>query len=296
VRIDSPSAIAIHDGAMAPAALSFGSARAGVSTELPDPAFQASLDAQTAHQTMALVSNQTRPGDPMNYPLAWQRDGAYTLVSLARAGRMEVARELAAYMAGHDFYGVFGTEADAPGLGIWSIEETASRLQDGAFDAAMFPAVKRKAAWIERMLQTREPLHADFDGPLVPEQVGREDSRLLADPARDGLIMGRMDHHRPVLFVNAVSYAGLLDASAMADRIHESELSVRWRALAADLRNAWAAGLSKPELRDNDRTFVSGLWPTWIVSDRAAWTQALDARWTKSHDAAGEPLERPLWT
>ena len=40
----------------------------------------------------------------------------------------------------------------------------------------------------------------------------------MAKPADRGLIVGRMDWHFPVLYVNAVSYHGLMDAARLADR------------------------------------------------------------------------------
>jgi hypothetical protein len=269
--------------------------RPEVYANLPDARFDESLRAQAAHQEIALVGDQTRPGDPMNYPLAWQRDGAYTVASLARAGRLDAARPLALYMANHDFYGGFGPEADAPGLGIWCIEETATRLRDPGFDASVFPAVKRKAEWIERMLQTRDTIRTDVYGVVIPQYRRRRDLNLVAEPAREGLIVGRMDWQRPLLFVNAVSYAGLRDAAEMADRLGRNDAAERWRRLAAGIRNTWGKALATPE-RDNDRTFISGLWPSWIASGHPEFAQALDARWAKTHTDTGEPVRKPLWT
>ena len=107
---------------------------------------------------MGLVNNETRPGDPLSYPLPWLRDGSYAIVALARAGQLQTARTLVEYMAEHDFYGGFGSEADAPGLALWSIEEVAARMRDDRFDAWLWPHVRRKVAWIERMLSARAPL------------------------------------------------------------------------------------------------------------------------------------------
>ena len=60
--------------------------------ELPDSRFRDSLDAQVAHLMMGTVDNQTRPGEPNQYPLAWLRDGAYQVVALARAGQVDTPR------------------------------------------------------------------------------------------------------------------------------------------------------------------------------------------------------------
>ena len=82
---------------------------------LPDSRFDASLNAQTWQILTALVGTETRPGDPINYPLQWLRDGAYEVVGLVRAGYVDLARELVKPFAERDFFGGFGAEADAPG-------------------------------------------------------------------------------------------------------------------------------------------------------------------------------------
>ena len=120
--------------AVPPVRLQAHEAHSALALHLPDGQLSASLNAQVAHLMMGLVDQQTRPGDPMNYPLAWLRDGAYAIVALARAGQLEVAKELSAAFAENDFFGGFGPEADEPGLAIWALEEVAVRLNQPDYD------------------------------------------------------------------------------------------------------------------------------------------------------------------
>ena len=64
---------------------------------------------------------------------------------------------------------------------------------------------------------------------------------------------------------------------------------------ARSLRSAWNVGLSGPD-SGNARTAICGLHPTWVVADRAAYGRLLSQHRSTSHDAAGQPKERPLWT
>lgn len=264
--------------------------------DVPDPRFNASLEAQFSHIQMGLVGRETRPGDPMNYPLAWLRDGAYEVVALARAGKLDLAETLSHRFAEQDFFGGFGPEADAPGMAIWALEEVAVRLQRPEYDRLIWPHVQRKAEWIERMLAARKPIYGPMTGPLVPEMAQRPEMNLICDASRDGLIVGRMDNHRPILFVNAVSYRGLLDAAALASRLGDTGSAERWRRTAAALGEAWERAFVPPE-SDNDRTYANGLWPTGIA--RAAtdrFRAALQRRWGALRTADGGFRQRPLWT
>lgn len=272
------------------------STKAALELDLPDKQFAASLNAQVAHLLMGLVGQQTRPGEPTNYPLPWQRDGAYIVVALARAGQLEVAKDLSTYFAENDFFGGFGPEADAPGLSIWALSEVAMQLNQPEYDQWLWPHVRSKAEFILKMLATDQPIRQPVNGKIVPSQIKDPDLTLVAEPARDGLIIGRMDHHRPLLFVNAVSYRGLLDAASLADRVNQLADAKRWRDAAAELKRAWEKAFKPPE-SENDRTYISSLWPTWVAATQTdALLQGLQARWTKLRDAQGEFRNTPLWT
>jgi hypothetical protein len=259
-----------------------------IRVDTPDDRFNDCLRSQIANLSMSIVDGETRPGDPMNYPLAWLRDGTYTLTALARSGRIDLAFEVARKFAEDDFFGGFGSEADAPGLSLWALEEVASRVADEDFDLYLWPHVQRKASLILEMMHATKPVRRPYSGPIVPAHQGKPDLDLVAGPARDGLIDGRMDHHHPLLFVNAVSYRGLLSAAELADRMNAKEKAEQYRAAAKELQQAWIRGFHTKE-RDNERTFISALWPTGIGTPVSGEVrEALAAR---------DPLkEPPLWT
>ncbi len=275
-------------------ALAYGRVRSGVELQVPDPAFAPCLDAQVAHLMMGLVGKETRPGEPNNYPLNWLRDDSYVLVALARAGQLALARQLCVPFAEHDFFGGFGAEADAPGLALWALGELAAPHRDAQFDRWLWPHVQRKAQLLEAMLATPRPLREPFAGPVVPAYRSRPDLDLVCEAATNGLIQGRMDWQRPVLFVNAVGYRGLLEAAAVADRLHQTTAASRWRARAASLRTAWNRALPAPR-QENERTYIAGLYPTWVVSDPAAYGWKLQGFWDDTHDQFDQPKTPPLW-
>lgn len=276
--------------------LRYETTRSGLELSLPDPRFAESLDAQVAHLMMGLVGRETRPGEPTNYPLAWLRDGAYTVVALARSGQLDLARQLVTYFAEHDFFGGFGPEADAPGLALWAIEEVSVRARDHEFDEWLWPHVFRKAEFILEMLEARQPIRQQVRGPIVPEHWNDPELSLVCEPARDGLIVGRMDHHRPLLFVNAVSYRGLLSAAALAERQEHRQDAARWRKRASELQQAWARAFKPPE-SENERTYISGLWPTWVAApERETFQHGLESKWKKLREDDGSYRETPLWT
>ena len=173
--------------------------------DLPDKQFVACLNAQAAHLMMGVVGNETRPGEPNNYPLNWLRDGAYEIVALARCGQIELARKLCQPFAENDFFGGFGAEADGPGLALWALTETAALAGDRKFEQWLWPHVQRKVGLVVEMLAATNSIRKPFTGPIVPRHAARSDLDLVCDASIDGLINGRMDWHRPVLFVNAVS-------------------------------------------------------------------------------------------
>ena len=74
---------------------------------------------------------------------------------------------------------------------------------------------------IEDMLTTRVPLVEPFTIPSPYDFKHGQQTRtaVLAQPARDGLIVGRVGDEWPSLYVNAVSYRGLLAAAEFAERL-----------------------------------------------------------------------------
>lgn len=261
--------------------------------------FAARLRAQVASLLLGLVGDQTRPGEPMNYPLAWQRDGAYVVVALARGGHASTARRLSRQFAEEDFFGGFGAEADAPGLGLWAVGEVGIAAADQAYDEAAWPHITRKADLIETLLDATEIVRRSYSGPIVPAYAQRPDLDVVACPARDGLIDGRMDWERPVFYVNAVSHLGLVEAARIAERLGRTAERARWEAVAQRLKAAWRAtfaalGPASGAVR-NPRTAIVGLWPS-EVADPVPYAALLEQRWKLDRTPEGEFRRRPPWT
>jgi hypothetical protein len=280
--------------------LSAHGTRSALEMYLPDQRFKDALDAQVAHLMMSLVSGQTHPGEPTNYPLTWLRDGSFQVVSLARAGRMETARELVRYFAENDFFGGFGAEGDAPGLSLWAVAEVAARAHERNFDLYLWPHVLRKALFIIGMMTTKEPVERVSLGPLVPNARQRQEIYEVARPAQDGLIYGRMDHGIRPLYITAVSYRGLVLASEFAERVGQKENAARWREAAASLREAWLRRFTAAD--KDERTFMCGLFPSWIAAPRKSdYKAGLEAHWKKIWNPDTEKLRDisydgpPLW-
>lgn len=275
---------------------SIAPAVSSIHATLPDPQFMDSLNSQVTNLMMGLVKDQVRPGEPTNYPLPWLRDGAYTIVALARAGQLDQAKRLALYFAKNDFFGGFGPEADSPGLSLWAISVVSELAHDPAFDRAVWPDVTRKANLIVTMRHAMQPIYREPVGPIVPSHLTEPDLNLVCEPARDGLIIGRMDWGRPLLFVNAVSFRGLEGAAAIADRMNKVDDAIHWRQNSFQLKQAWLNIFDTPE-HNNERTYISTLWPTWVGSQvLPRYSELLDAQWNQSHDSDGNFRQRPVWT
>lgn len=219
----------------------YGNSPDRIHLELPDPRFEASMTAQTAHLMMGLIGRETRPGDPTFYYRAWQRQGTYIATALARAGDPHVSRVLAQYLATHDFAGGNGPEADAPGLTIWALTTSADYIADHTHDQWLWPHILRKAQRIEDMLTAGAPIEESFSVPSPYDlQHGQQIKKMvLAEPSRDGLIVGRIGGEWPALYVNAVSYRGLLAAAGFAERMGKHRFATGWRKQARILRDNW---------------------------------------------------------
>lgn len=264
-----------------------------------DSRFTTALLSQVTTLQLGLVGYQTRPGEPLNYPLEWQRDGAYVVVALARCGQTALAEQLAMELARKDFFGGFGAEADAPGLALWALAETSALARRKEFDLAIWPHVRRKVELIMLMMRATSDVRHDFLGPASPQNAARERQlTLVAGPSREGLIDGRMDWQRPIFFVNAVSYAGLIGAARIASNLGETADAAAWNDAAADLRQAWIAALENPDWAKqarNDRTAISGLWPADIAPVEG-FAALMEQRWQEQEVDWSAPSYRPPWT
>ncbi len=250
LALAGPSQVTIRDTMVVEPGPRLAVAPQALEVELPDPQFAASLYAQTAHLLMGLVDRETRPGDPMSASRERLREAAYITAALARAGQWPAAQALGEHLAGVDEP---GASPEAPGLILWTLEEIANRVREPALDQSLWPHARRQA------------------------------EQILA--AQGGLIPG-IDR-RARLMVAALSYRGLLDAAALADRVHQLADAVAWRAAAGRLQVAWlAAFASQPS--HNELTATSAMWPSGVAAPEAArFLGMLEARWAAFHDADG---------
>lgn len=271
--------------------------------DMPDARFAACLHAQVAHLLMGIVNHQTRPGDPNQYLLPRQRDGCYVLAALARAGRLATARKLAIELAEHDFFCGLGPRADAPGLSLWALSEVALQVRDPAFDEWLWPHVRRKVGLILRMLGKPRPIappavRSRFGAtPLFPCVRLDPELGLLAEPARNGLIVGKADGGgREVFYVNAASYRGLLDAAALAQRTGHPAEAAQWRSRARQLRIAWERAFEMSMPRE-PHAFSNCLWPSWVAATKQKRLHRyLLAQWMSRRDSSGRFLTLPSRT
>jgi hypothetical protein len=277
----------------------------GLKLDLPDRQFVESLTAQVSQIAMGLVGNQTRPSEPINSPVPWQRSGAYQLVSLVRAGKLDLARQLSIDLAERDFLGGMGPEADAPGLSIWALTEVADALHDRQYDQWLWTHIQRKAALILEMLSATAEIRQPILMPIVPALLtpygaGRElpyrQISTVAKPAVNGLIVGRVGLEFPVLFVNAVSYRGLIDAANLAERVGQPQIAQQWRDRAAQLQQAWTKAFES-EPSDAEPDSIRNLWHTWIAEGAIdPLTTALQDQWQQTRDAQGGFKQSPTHT
>jgi hypothetical protein len=112
------------------------------------------------------------------------------------------------------------------------------------------------------MAAAEKPLRLPYAGPIVPQHRKRSDLDLVCEPARNGLIIGRMDFGRPASYITAVSCRGLRAAAALAQRLKHQEQGELWLAAADRLQKAW---LDAPQWKEQ-RTYISGFWPTWVAA------------------------------
>jgi hypothetical protein len=267
------------------------------SFSVPDSLFARSLEAQVSNLMMGYIGKQTGPGEPINYPLAWERDGAYSLVAMAKSGQLQTAKALSIHFAENDFFGGFGAEGDAPGSAINALTELAFLLDDPAYFDWIWPHILRKLAIIDEMMNATQDVYKNYIGPLVPtleNDVRRR--QLICRKTENGLIVGTMDGHFPVLYINAISYRGLVQASRLAQRLHHTAMAVQCLEKASALRRAWMNNFGKDQY-ENERNFMISVYPSWITDKTyQPFTDKIDKERKLAWNEAGVPKSRPEWT
>jgi len=258
--------------------------------ELPDPQFVDSFNAQISHLMMGLTGNRTRPGDPIASSLPRLRDGAYEMVALARAGQLDVAKQLSTYFAETDFTDVTQSEADIPALGIWALAVVAEQVNQPEYDQMLWPHVRRKAELLLDMLSTNRSSYPVVEKSKVP--FSEHPDFVSVD-----LVAGKMDALPGLVSIdpaaNFMTYRALLDAAVLAERVQQLTDAARWRSQAAQLQTAWQETFDAT-FAGMDATYTNGLWPSWIASTtQNAFIKGLQSRWNTVYDDRGKLHQPP---
>ncbi len=260
--------------------------------ELPDARYQEAFHASLMHLVAAMVGPEPRIAT-ICYPLLWCRDGAYIVNALDKAGLSRFSRPAVDRLSEDVWAGGFGPEADAPGEALWAIGEHYRLTGDLAWLERIFPKVTERAEWLIRMRHTSEPVRLPARNVLPRTRLHR-DQELVCEAAADGLIVGRMDWHRPLFWVNAFAAAGLRLAAEMASALGRPE-SAAWRAEGDELAAALRARIDG--FGRNERDSVCAIWPTEVL-DRgdAEAARAFDSWWSQHrHDRQGGYRGEPRW-
>jgi hypothetical protein len=247
---------------------------------LPDVQFVDSFKAQIAHLKMGLVGKQTRPGDPLQYPLPRFRDGAYELVALTCTGQLEVAKQLVPYFATTDFLDGMQFAADVPALGIWALTAVAERVNQPDYDQALWSDIYRKAELILSLMASNRPGYPVTTNSQVPFSE-------YPDFIRVDLTAGTMAATPNLITLNPaanlISYRALLDAANFAERLNQVEAAERWRSQATKLQSAWEESFDS-SFSYLEETYSNGLWPSWIAaSSQDLFKKSLEHHWQATY-------------
>ncbi|MBZ0297132.1 MAG: hypothetical protein K8L99_31525 [Anaerolineae bacterium] len=263
-----------------------------IQLDLPDKRFENAFFAQINFLNMFTVYNQPRIS-PISYPLWWLRDGSYAIIALDKGGYHDFAERAVRGAAHRDAFGGFGAEGDGPSESIWMLSEhyLLTRSQDYLRD--VYPDIERKADLLIRMIQTDVAITGTTE-IRTPQMMLAPDSDLMCLPADDGMIMGRMDGHFPIMWINAFAYLGLKRAAFCA-----AELGLdgsRFEDAAKQLRKTMKR--RAPELfNKNDRDTNSAFWPTnWASRDDENIQRGFEQFWNEVRCPQGVYTREPLWT
>jgi hypothetical protein len=265
-----------------------------IELEVPDERFRDAFYTQLAHLSMFTVHDAPRIC-PVSYPVWWLRDGAYVVTALDRGGFHEFADRACRAIMHRDAFGGFGAEGDGPGEALWMLAERYLLSRDGAYLREAYPHLRRKAELLLEMRRAERPMrrHAEH---IVPKYALCPWNDLLCLPPREGLIMGRMDGHYPIFWVNGFAYAGLLRAARCARALGEIADAERYEAEAAEVRAAMLRA-AEAEFGGNERDLASALWPTgWATGFDETVVTKFAEHWERVRCPGGRYAPEPLWT
>jgi hypothetical protein len=269
-----------------------------IGLQVPDDNFRNAFLAGLQHMLVATVGDQARIA-PLAYPLPWLRDSVYIIRCFDLAGLHDLARAATEYCLRNDFFGGFGAEGDAPGQGIWALVQHYRVTRDKGWLEQAFPAIRRKCNWLFRMRRAESPIQIFVDTPVLAFTQAERTSGIICLAARDGLIMGAMDHgvEHAVGWINHWALCGLHEAAFAARELGLIAEAVSYETEASDLKLALVSfSENSANFFKLERTVNSLLWPT------RAWDNALPlvtARfndwWQEFRGADGAYQPEPYW-
>ncbi len=264
-----------------------------VQLTVPDARIDEAFHASLAHLLLAFVGDEPRIA-PVCYPMLWTRDAVYVINALDKAGLSDWSRAGLRALLHDPWAGGFGPEADAPGQQLWALGQHYWLHRDLDFVRQTLPAIRERAGLIRRMRRAETSWRLPARN-LLPRARQHAEQDLVCEAAVDGLIVGRMDWHRPLFWVNAWSYAGLRAASDMALAIGEEASAEAWASEALGL----AAALEHGPVRfgGNERDLVCAIWPTHACRpDDPRTAEVFDGWWgQRRYDGHGHYRGEPRW-
>lgn len=267
-----------------------------VGLHVPDGNFRNAFYAGLQHMLTATDGDQARIA-VLSYPLPWLRDSVYIIRCFDLAGLHETARAATEYCVRNDFFGGFGAEGDAPGEGLWALVQHYRITRDEAWLERIYPAIRRKCDWLFRMRRADRPIRLVTDTPILPFMHAQRTAGVLCVPAQHGIIMGTMDHHVAISWVNQWALCGLAEAAYAAHELGRSEDHAAYQAEHDDLKARLEAFIGRtPQYFDWERTVNSVLWPTRVWEDVPERIAAgFDAWWARHRGDADAYQPEPHW-
>ena len=260
----------------------------------PDKRFTDAFYCQIAHLYMFSVHSLPRISS-ISYPLWWLRDGSYAVTALDKAGLHEFGKNACLYVKDKTCFGGFGSEADGPGQMIWIISEHYYLTRDEAFLNEMWLTIEKSADFIIKMMTATTPVKV-FTENIIPYLVLEPNMDIPAIAAKDGLIVGRMDNHFPLIWVNLFSWMGLTRAADCARALGKIEAAKLYQA-RADTLNKAIKSKYKELFGKNDRDINSAFWPTgWGDKNDSFINEKYDEFWKTVRYPDGKHFPEPLWT
>lgn len=269
---------------------------AHLTLDVPDVDFRNAFFAGLQHMLTAVVGDQVRIA-PLSYPLPWLRDSVYIIRCFDLAGFHDLARAATMYCARNDFFGGFGAEGDAPGEGLWALVQHYRITRDKEWLVSIYPSIQRKCDWLFRMRRADRPLSVVVDTPVLPFMHYQRNAGVICVPAQDGLIMGTMDHHVAISWVNHWAICGLNEAAYAAQELGHEEDAMTYAKEATELRTALCAFIERhPEYFEWERTVSSLLWPTRVWENGPQQVEAgFNAWWAKYRGSLEYYQPEPYW-